>query len=388
MIVSMTDTYAFLLIEEGQGYFTVNTINDNIVLTSSEGGPSTLRIEEGTYEADALGVALQTAINADSTLTGGTVAFDVSYSLPTHKYTIDAGAGNTIAYTQTGSSAGLTLGFTADQAAAQTNVSDSTARDPSDIANSIHDEAERYVKGYCKRTFEETDYKLERYSGNGHKAINLKQYPVINVDRVAVGTINVIEIKNTSTGSSASASVKSTGLRLVLDGTADETILFATYPTITTVIGAVNALGSGWSAAVSSTTYSSFKSTDIVTESAKSCINSKVVYLSIPDEGEYDVEVDYETGTVVLHPGFSRGFRNVFIDYTAGYSATDMPDDLKFAVKGLIQYYYERTMNSVFGIDFYNIGASGSTGLRTIFEKGTIPKETKDILDRYRRTLV
>ena len=250
-------------------------------------------------------------------------------------------------------------------------------------------ETEKYVSTFCRRTFESTSYSLERYNGKGYKVINLKQYPVTVVDRVAVGTRNAIEIKNTNTGSSASVSVNSTGLRLVLDGTADETVLFATYKTITTVVAAVNALGDGWSASASSSDNSSFKSTDLVSQSASACINGMVVYLSIPDIAEPEISVDLDNGQIRLSFGFNIGFKNVFVDYTAGYTAANMPDDLKMAVKIIVQYMWGKLDENIFGTELFNIGASGSTGQRIIFDKAfTMPKEAEMILSNFKRRLI
>jgi len=248
---------------------------------------------------------------------------------------------------------------------------------------------ESFVSTYCRRVFESTSYTLERYNGRGFQIINLRQYPITAVDRVATGTRNIMTVTNTNTGTSASVSVTSTGLRLVLDGTADETVLFATYATIALVIAAVNALGDGWSATISSSDYSSFKSTDIIQQSASGCINNVAVYLSIPDTGEPEVNVDFERGQIMLTGGFYKGFRNVFVDYTAGYTAANMPEDLKLAVKIIVQFIWEKREQGLFGIDLYNLGASGATGLRVVFEKGSImPKEAELILSNYRRFLI
>ena len=382
-IVSLAETLRFLAVDNQ--YFEITAGNDVLVLTSSEGGPCNVDIPDGSYSGDSLATALATAMNADATLTGGSITFAVTYSSTTYKFTIDATVGETIAFTLSGSDAGYTFGFTADVAAAQTITSDSATGDPTDLVSTILTEAEKFVSNYCRRTFESTAYTLERYSGRGYKTINLKQYPVTIVDRVVVGTRNAISIKNTNSGTSAAVSVSSTGLRLVLDGALDATdVTFATNTTISSMITAINAIGSGWVAASLDSSLNSFKSSDLVTQSALGCINSQIVYLTMADEQEYDVEVDLDTGQIVLNTGFIKGFKNVFVDYTAGYSDANMPADLQLAVKIIVQYMYGRATNNVFGIEFYNIGSSGSTGLRTIFEKNPIPKDAQTILNNYK----
>lgn len=266
---------------------------------------------------------------------------------------------------------------------------DEAGSDNEETIKAILEAVEKYVSTYCRRTFESTSYTREEYNGRGYQIINLKQYPATAVDRVAVGTRSAIEIKNTSTGTWASAGVTATGLRLVVDGTADVTVLFADYATITAVVAAVNALGSGWSASISSSDYASFKSTDLIPQSASSCIDSSIVYLSIPNIAQSSVSVDLDSGQIRLSSGFSRGFKNVFVDYTAGYTAATMPDDLKLAVKIIVQYIYEKLDQNLFGIDLFNLGASGATGLRTVFEKGFVmPKEAEAMLNLYKRRLI
>lgn len=387
-IESLSNVLSFLDISAG--YFVITAGNNTLLLTSDVAGPQTISITDGTYSGASLATALQTAMNADTTLTGGgIITFAVAYSSTTSKFTIDAGVTHTIAYTHAGSSAGITFGFTVSVTAAQTITSDTASGDPTTLVQMILTDVESYVSNYCNRVFESTSYLLERYNGRGYQTINLRQYPVTVVDRVAVGTLNAIEIRNTNTGTSASVSVKPTGLRLVLNGIADETILFAAVTTIGAVVTAVNNLANGWAASISDSTYSTFKSTDLITQSASSCINNSIVYLSIPNTAEPEVDVDLGRGQIVLNYGFAKGNQNVFVDYTAGYSSTNMPPELKLAVKIIVQYIYEKAKNNVFGIGFYNIGASGSTGLRTIFEiKNVMPKEAEQILGRYKRRLL
>lgn len=256
------------------------------------------------------------------------------------------------------------------------------------LVTSIHTEVEKYISNYCRRTFEETSYSLERYSGNGTRTIVLENYPVTYLDRVSIGTRDAIQITNTSSRTTATVSVTSTGLRLVKDGTADSTVTFASNSTINDIVTAVNALGSGWSATLLNSDYSGFVSSELIIQTAKNCINSKYVYLEIPDDEDGTAELDYDTGVLKFTTGFPRGFKNIFIDYTAGYSTSTMPADLKLAVKIICQHMYEKLKNTVFGVDFYNIGASGSTGLRTIFEKEPLPKEAIAILNQYKRVKV
>lgn len=103
--------------------FIIDSTNDVLVLTSDLGGPVSIDIPDNTYTGAALATALQAAMNADATLTGsGTITFVVSYT--STKFTLDATVGHTIAFTFAGSDAGLTVGFRADEAAAQAITSE------------------------------------------------------------------------------------------------------------------------------------------------------------------------------------------------------------------------------------------------------------------------
>lgn len=106
--------------------FRITNSNDILVLTSDLGGPVSIDIPDGFYSPADLATELETLMNADDTLTGsGTITFEVSYNASLFKFIIDAGTNNTIAYTDSGSDAGATFGFTADAEASTNIVSDS-----------------------------------------------------------------------------------------------------------------------------------------------------------------------------------------------------------------------------------------------------------------------
>jgi hypothetical protein len=251
-----------------------------------------------------------------------------------------------------------------------------------DILGMIHQSVESFVKTYCRRDFDSTSYSKERYNGNGQNYLFLDNFPVTALDRIAVGILDVIKIKNTNSTSTASVSVKSTGLRLVKDGTADETVLFATYTTLSDVVTAINAI-SGWSAELLNSSYGAYKSTELVVVYGLNAIDNNWIYLSIPDEAEDEVKLNPETGEVLIRNVFTKGFQNVFVDYTAGYTFSNMPEDLKLAVKMLVHYLWERKEEDSFGAKSFDVDR-----ISTEFEKLDIPKEVRMILSKYKRRLV
>jgi len=366
-IVSNSEVLDFLNVKKG--YFEITAANDVMVLTSDEGGPCNIDIPDGSYEGADLATALQTAMNADSTLTGGTITFSVSYSSTTRKFTLDAGSGHTIAYSHSGSDAGLTLGFTDDHSAAQTITSDEEAGDPTAIVETIRDAVEGWVQDYCRRNFISQSYS-EKYIGE--KIISLDHYPVTDITRVAIGSIDVIKVCNTAEHTTATVGVTSTGLVLTKDGTADKTVLFDTYTTMTTLVAAINALGNSWSAGLMSSTYGSYKSNELLKRYGANCIDNNWVYLAIPDRAEDDFDVWTERGQIELSSTPS-GF--VYVDYTAGYSSDDMPENLKLAIKLLTSDVYSQRHNESFGLSSYSIG-----DIRQTLETTAMPKEVVDLL--------
>jgi len=126
MIVSLENILNYLDVDVG--YFTVNASHDKLILAYDGGSATSVEVDDGTYNGTDLATELQGKID-----TAFTISSTVTYSTTTKKFTIDVGAGHTIAYTHTGSDAGLLFGFNQDHAAAQTITSDIAASDPSRI---------------------------------------------------------------------------------------------------------------------------------------------------------------------------------------------------------------------------------------------------------------
>ncbi len=250
----------------------------------------------------------------------------------------------------------------------------------STILNQIQEYSESYVKRYCHKDFESTDYS-EYYDGNGGKSIFLDNYPITALTRVCVGRRYAIKIYNTSDYTSATVSVNSSGIVLTKDGTSDSTVTFADYTTMNDVVGAINSIGSGWSASIYHSDYNSFDSSELVEMFGKSAIDSNYVYLEMPEEGIDDFEVFPNKGELYRENGWTEGFRNIFVKYTAGH--TTMPEEIKLAIMIICKYFYQKRNEESYGAKDYWTG-----DYRVTFEEGEIPKEAKIILDRNKRYLV
>lgn len=251
-----------------------------------------------------------------------------------------------------------------------------------DAITLIHPVCEEIVLSYCNRTFEETSYRNERYSSTGNNIIQLKNYPVISVDRVAINTSDVIKIKNTNKYIPSSVSVNSTGIRLVYNGVANSTVTFATYTTVTAIVNAINLI-SGWSAELTSTDFASRKSSDMIPVYGINTTDN-VVYLYVTDDALDAIDVDDDTGQVYRIGGWPKGVRNIYFNYTAGYATNDIPTAIKHAVKLSVQFFYKMIREeNLIGIDEYFSGK-----FRTIISKEKLPRQITAMLDKYKRILV
>jgi len=346
-------------------------------MTSDQGGPVNIDVPDLTYEGDDLATALQTAMNANATLTGGVITFAVSYSSTTYKFTINSGSGHTITIDVSASDAALTFGFTEDPTAALSIVSDTAAADdPTAPVQVILDGVDSFVKGYCDRDFESTSYK-EYYNGKDTQNLFLKQYPIISVSRLSIGRNSGLKVNNSASATYATVTVSSTGVVLNKDGTTT-TLLFADNATLTDMVTAINA-ESGWQASVVNSNYVSYKSSELIEIMGLECLDTSWAYLDIPDEPESDFEVYAEEGYLFKGGGFPSGHRNIRVDYVAGFSSDDMPSRLKMSCLILVKFLYQKRSEEIFGRKQYSIGS-----VRATLEEG-MPSEVKLVLDNMAR---
>lgn len=247
--------------------------------------------------------------------------------------------------------------------------------DPEIVLAPIHKAVEKWIQEtYCFREFELKEHK-EFYHGEGNTRLFLKNFPVSSITMLATDRQDGIRIKNTTTVSYATVNADGTSLILNLNGT-KSTLSLSTYSTLTTLVDAINALGSGWTASLTNTSLASFASSLIFETYGFNCINNQYVYLQIPDGLEYDFKMHKDGGIIENPFGFPKGFNNIFVWYDAGYSAADMPEDLKLVVKMLVQSVFQKQDERAFNLTNYSVG-----GISLAFEQFGIPKEAKLILD-------
>lgn len=362
-------------------YFTVNAAANVLKLAYDGGATTSVTLTDGTYEGSDLASELSSKM--DSTL-GCTST--VSFSSSTYKFTIAVSAGHTIAYVHSGSSAAQLFGLNQDHSAALSFTSDISVGSPTSVALSIKDAAEDYVQRYCGKTFDTTSYTLEAYDGKGTQNLFLKNYPIITLTRLAIGRTEVISIYNSTTHTSISVSVTDTGITLSRDGSTDATLAFADYTTMSTMVAAINAVGSNWSASILSSLYDSFLSSSLLPIYGQSTIDSNYVYLEMPyEDAEDDFKVFENQGRIYREAGFPKGTKNIFVTYSAGYSS--VPEGLKLAVKVITQNIYSKWQGNYWGLTAYQTGdvmeKFGNTE-----KTGFLTPEIKSLLSMYRRIKV
>lgn len=193
------------------------------------------------------------------------------------------------------------------------------------------------IETYCDRKFFARTYACEQHQGDGTGILYTKQWPIISVERIAVGLAAALQVKCSSADAfGASVSVVRTengprinmGLNLKQYGgaNADESVLsFSDYPTITLLAAAINLLP-GWEAFVIGD-YGKHGSNDLVPVSGRSCYNVWSE-LDVPEDWIQDFRIDRDSGEIYYSPNFSSSWQNIYLDYKAGY--TDLPDALKY----------------------------------------------------------
>lgn len=229
--------------------------------------------------------------------------------------------------------------------------------------------ASRDIEGHCHRTFGADDY-TQYYSGSGYPydLLRLEQYPVISISRVATTPAVVLTVRNTDSATNQRATVATTdtGLNLVRVASAVSTpsgLTYASYPTLTALAAAINALGNGWSATVDPA-YALYPSADLrpmqgATTATGNGVGLELYTEEVPTWGGsfavYDANFGWQGGT---GPGwrldaeagelvglFPAGRQNVRVDYRGGYE--DVPADVQEAcVQHVLDLYHATTVNN------------------------------------------
>ena len=205
------------------------------------------------------------------------------------------------------------------------------------------------------KTWGETTYS-KQYDGTGIGCLCLGQYPVTSITNVTSGFSESFKIKNTTDNATASISISSTGLKLVLNGVSDTTVTFAANTTIADIVTAINALGSNW-AAEAYTDMGGKASTELFPVMGKSCADGYVA-LYVPYLYLEDFSIKEANG--ILTGIFPEGYQNIRVKFTAGYTATTCPIWLKQTLIRQVGHWYLQATEKRWDVSSISLGDGGT----------------------------
>ena len=200
--------------------------------------------------------------------------------------------------------------------------------------------ASEFIEEYTRRKIKTRTFTHERYDGNDKDYLFIENYPVTAIERISIGTLDAIKIYyDSDTVYNAYAKVSTTGVTLVVDGTAGSELAFSTYTTLLDMATAINGQ-TGWTGSVAISDYNSWPSTLIYPQQNVYAVQA-YGYLKVPDEPIYDYKIDATRGMIYYSTGFDSGVQNVFITYNAGYS--NAPEVLKMFCCELVKQKFDQS---------------------------------------------
>jgi len=196
------------------------------------------------------------------------------------------------------------------------------------------------MEAYCGRTFTSTTYR-QIYDGTGGPNLWVNQTPITAIQLLATGRMGAVSITNVNTDAwNAYANVDVTNLELVVNGGTNDgtdTLTLATY-TLTTLVTAINALGTGWTAVLLDSTKATWEAAELLPVGGIGALDPDLTYLEVPNEIKTDFSFEGPSGRVHSHSMFPLGTDNIIIRYTAGEATT--PADLEQICIDLVNTYY------------------------------------------------
>lgn len=261
------------------------------------------------------------------------------------------------------------------------------------IIDSVTHEIEQYTNvRWVSRTFR------QRYADCGGE-IKLREFPVTDVKRVAVGRQNAIRLAYGGTNANPLARVLPVtnvanisfddfnALSVILtSGGTDTTVLIASFTTLATLVTEINTK-SGWTATREYTQYAagSHPTLDLIPMAACS-VQGQNAYLEIPGDNMSRPDFDPRTGYLrasALGWPYSLsggGYGDIFVEYAAGWGT--VPYDVQRKAAELCKEVYDDTMTSG-GLTAERIGAyQYSRAGPAVTSLGIAPVRTSSLEDK------
>jgi len=200
--------------------------------------------------------------------------------------------------------------------------------------------ASDFIEYYLARKLVSRAYTHERYDGTDRDYLFIDNYPITAIERLSIGTLDAIKIYYGIDVFNAYAKVSTTGVTLVVNGAAGTELAFATYTSLLLMANAINGQA-GWTSSVAISAYNGWPSSLLYPQQNVYAVET-YGYLKIPDEPIYDYELDASKGIIYYSTDFDKGFKNIYITYTAGFSTSTMPKAIKMACCELVNYKYNQ----------------------------------------------
>ena len=181
------------------------------------------------------------------------------------------------------------------------------------------------------------------HDGNGARCLELPEWPLNSVSRVNIGILDALNVQcNDPLATEAYAEVNKAGTLLhltILDGANAGTtdLSFAGHTTLTAMATAINAAVGSWTGTALGG-YGGYRSNTLRPCGRRECYGSTATF-QIPDEGESDYRTDYEYGQIILHGAFGHGYRNVHVEYNAGW--TVIPPALHLLASEMVKLAFD-----------------------------------------------
>lgn len=245
---------------------------------------------------------------------------------------------------------------TIDKCKTHLNIGDTTH---DSVLTQLVDDVSERIKTYCGRTLEAADY-CEYHTLCGDRKLYVRNWPLIEVKRVAFGTQDAITLSYGGTDIRARVQVTESAIVLTtIDASGSETestVDFATYPTISTAVTQINTV-SNWTAtnALGSADGLACNLWPIGGLDASSSVN-----LTWPDQDNSTYEVDHASGGIFLQTrndfavgagGAGRMSGRYLVEYRGGYAT--IPGDIDMVAIEMVTEAFQRTQ--------LNVGASSES---------------------------
>jgi len=243
-----------------------------------------------------------------------------------------------------------------------------------DLVNQVSDRIERETG----RRFAAAAYH-EWVEPHGEECATIRNWPIIRVDRVRYGTQDAVSLLYSGSGIEAYVSVYyddegGTGtLKLASISAAgtetSNTFAFATYPTLSTLVTAADAI-SGW--AVSRTATRDGQSLSLYASGGTDAKNA-TAYLAAVVDFDLVSKTNHRIGTIEMN----RGYGPRLVSYRGGYET--IPDDIAGVTNELVKLaYHEVSTNTLLA------GETIPDYSYTLASRVDLTDRQRSILDAYR----